>query len=51
MLNVKFVSVIFLENRHQGFSIHDVPEETIKKMKKRFDKIIIKQAFKNLLLL
>lgn len=36
MLNVKFVSVI-LENRHQGFSIHDVPEETIKKMKKRFD--------------
>ena len=36
MLNVKFVSVI-LENRHQGFSIHNVPEETIKKMKKRFD--------------
>ena len=35
-LNVKFVSVI-LENRHEGVSIHGVPEETIEKMKKRFD--------------
>ena len=35
-LNVKFVSVI-LENRHEGVSIHNVPEETIEKMKKRFD--------------
>ena len=35
-LNVKFVSVI-LENRHKGVSIHDVPEETIERMNKRFD--------------
>ena len=35
-LNVKFVSII-LENRHEGVSIHGVPEETIEKMKKRFD--------------
>ena len=35
-LNVKFVSLI-LENRHEGISIHNVPEETIEKMKKRFD--------------
>ena len=35
-LNVKFVSMI-LENRHEGISIHNVPEETIEKMKKRFD--------------
>lgn len=35
-LNVKFVSLI-LENRHEGISINNVPEETILKMKKRFD--------------
>ena len=35
-LNVKFVSMI-LENRHEGISIHNVPEETIENMKKRFD--------------
>ena len=35
-MGVKFVSII-LENRHKGVSIHDVPEETIEKMNKRFD--------------
>ena len=28
---------IIVENRHGGQNIHDVPEETIEKMKKRFD--------------
>ncbi|MFA5152828.1 MAG: hypothetical protein WC554_09735 [Clostridia bacterium] len=34
--NYKIFSVI-IENRHNGKNIHNVPEETIKKMKERFD--------------
>jgi hydroxymethylpyrimidine/phosphomethylpyrimidine kinase len=30
------VTVLIVENRHGNKSIHDVPEETIQKMKNRF---------------
>ena len=35
-LNVKFVSMV-LENRHNGISVHDVPQSSIKQMQKRFN--------------
>ena len=35
-LNARFVSII-LENRHDGISVHDVPNETLEKMNKKFD--------------
>ena len=35
-LNIKFVSMV-LENRHNGKSIHDIPFNSIERMKKRFD--------------
>jgi len=28
---------IIVENRHDGVNVHDVPEEVLEKMKKRFD--------------
>lgn len=30
------VSTVIVENRHNGKNVHDVPEETIEKMKNRF---------------
>ena len=35
-LNVKFVSIV-LENRHNGISVHDVPQSSIEQMQKRFN--------------
>ena len=35
-LNVKFVSMV-LENRHNGISVHDVPQSSIEQMQKRFN--------------
>ena len=35
-LNVKFVSMV-LENRHNGISVHDVPQLSIEQMQKRFN--------------
>ncbi|MDC0134798.1 AAA family ATPase [Alphaproteobacteria bacterium] len=34
-LNVKFVSMV-LENRHNGISVHHVPQSSIEQMQKRF---------------
>ena len=35
-LNVKFVSIV-IENRHNGISVHDVPQSSIEQMQKRFN--------------
>lgn len=34
-MNARFVSLV-VENRHEGVSIHDVPEDTMKNMEERF---------------
>ena len=34
------VHTVIVENRHGHKSVHDVPEETVKKMKKRFDIVL-----------
>ncbi|HPC09524.1 MAG TPA: AAA family ATPase [archaeon] len=34
------IFTIIVENRHKGKNIHDVPEETIEKMKNRFEIVL-----------